>query len=277
MPIAWDLWFGVDGGIAATPDGAAERPAPDLPPSGWAGRAGPGVDWTHWPRSSTTGLPMMHALTLRLPEEYRRQGERYPGMSFFAGEGQFAFGEEAVAGDSAADDVFLRDLAAAVDSPGLRRFRDIIDGEFALLWLTADELDAGPTEPRADLRTSGSFADESEGHNAWDSAVPLTNIWLLERDDPNAGVAPREEFGPEMVADNGYRFPYDSQARGFHEWAERLGARSHLGGTAFPVQALPAGLSPWYLELEEFGDLNFGGGGSAQLDLETGVFDWACG
>lgn len=58
---------------------------------------------------------------------------------------------------------------------------------------------------------------------------------------------------------------------------EPLFALSHLGGTAFPVQAMPAGLTPWYLEFEEISGLNFGGGGSAQIDLESNTFDWACG
>ena len=45
---------------------------------------------------------------------------------------------------------------------------------------------------------------------------------------------------------------------------------------AFPLQALPEGLTPYYLEIEEISGMNFGGG-NAQLDLESGVFDWACG
>lgn len=72
---------------------------------------------------------------------------------------------------------------------------------------------------------------------------------------------------------------YDPQdPRSIHKpWALALEGRDgHLGGTAFPYQALPEGLTPYYLEFWEFGGLNFGGG-SAQLDLESEVFDWACG
>jgi len=44
----------------------------------------------------------------------------------------------------------------------------------------------------------------------------------------------------------------------------------------FNVQGLPRGLSPWYLEIDEFNHLNFGGSGTLQVDLETDVLDWAC-
>lgn len=47
------------------------------------------------------------------------------------------------------------------------------------------------------------------------------------------------------------------------------------GCTTFCAQAGPD-FSPRYLEIEEFGALNFGGG-NAQYCLETDEFDWACG
>ncbi len=50
---------------------------------------------------------------------------------------------------------------------------------------------------------------------------------------------------------------------------------SNLGGTAFPVQAMPEGLTPYYLEIDEIAGLNFGSG-SCQIDLESDTFDWAC-
>ncbi|MFD0427219.1 hypothetical protein ACFQ60_00995 [Streptomyces zhihengii] len=50
---------------------------------------------------------------------------------------------------------------------------------------------------------------------------------------------------------------------------------SHLGGTVMPCQTLPKGLTPYVFELEDgVGGVNFGGG-NAQIDLESGVFDWA--
>ena len=40
---------------------------------------------------------------------------------------------------------------------------------------------------------------------------------------------------------------------------------------------MPQGLSAYYLEIEEMGVLEFGDCGSAQIDLDNNVFDWACG
>lgn len=98
----------------------------------------------------------------------------------------------------------------------------------------------------------------------------------MPRDDPNADKAPVEIFGGEKSANNGYLNPYDDEEE-LRPWAEPLWARCHLGGTSFPVQAMPEGLTPWYLELEEIAGLNFGGDGNAQIDLESDTFDWACG
>jgi hypothetical protein len=245
---------------------------PPHQPAGWTGSKGPGLDWKHWPRSSATGLPMMHVITLWLPADFQRQGPQYPGIAFFAGEGQFA--PDAVTADATSDDAFLRDLAEAVEHPGLRRRRDIIGGEFALVWLTAEELAPGPTAPRDDLRQDGAWADESEGTNAWDNVEPTTDVWLVPRVDPNTGIAPVET--DDEPASNGYTDPFDEDYE-FLPWAEALEGLCHLGGTAFPVQAMPEGLTPWYLELEEIAGVNFGGDGNAQIDLESDTFDWACG
>jgi hypothetical protein len=118
----------------------------------------------------------------------------------------------------------------------------------------------------------GKHADESEGHNAWDNVEPTTDIWLIPRPDRNAGRTPRESWA-EPDGTNGYVNPWDGG--GLADWAEPLFGRCHLGGTAFPVQAMPEGLTPWYLELEEIAGVNFGGG-NAQIDLDSEVFDWAC-
>ncbi|GAA5200873.1 hypothetical protein GCM10023346_44000 [Arthrobacter gyeryongensis] len=128
---------------------------------------------------------------------------------------------------------------------------------------------------RRGLRAEGEHADESEGTNAWDIVEPTIDIWLIPRVDPNAGKAPVELWGDE-VGPGGYVNP-STGGRSLAGWAEPLFALSHLGGTAFPVQAMPEGLTPWYLELEEISGLNFGGGGNAQIDLESDAFDWACG
>lgn len=274
--MAWDLAFrfGKGDGVSRAPGGPADAALPSQPPSGWTGSLGPGVRWEQWPRSLNTGLPMMHVLTLRLPDDFQRRGPQFPGIAVFAGEGQFAYNSEVPIPSAESTDPFLRDLAAAQEHPGLLRRRDVIDGEFAVLWLTEDELAAGPTAPRPDLRATGEHVDQSEGTNAWDNVEPTTDIWLVPRVDPNAGKAPVELWGDEIGAD-GYTNPFSRGS--LADWAEPLFAKSHLGGTAFPVQAMPQGLTPWYLELEEISGLNFGGDGNAQFDLESDIFDWACG
>ncbi|WGM21498.1 hypothetical protein QEH68_04790 [Paenarthrobacter sp. OM7] len=273
--IAWNLAFGCGTGLGKAPGRTVEAALPSQPPSGWTGSHGPGVRWEHWPRSLNTGLPMMHVLTLWLPADFQRRGDQFPGIAIFAGEGQFAVEDEFPMPSAESTDPFLRDLAAAENHPGLLRRRDLIDGEFAILWLMHDELAAGPTAPRPDLRAKGEHVDESQGTNAWDNVEPTTDIWLIPRVDPNAGKIPVELWGDE-VGNDGYVHPVTG-AGSLADWAEPLFARSHLGGTAFPIQAMPDGLTPWYLELEEISGLNFGGGGNAQFDLESDTFDWACG
>ena len=272
---AWNLAFHCGNGLGKARGRTAEAARPSQPPSGWTGSHGPGVSWEQWPRSLNTGLPMMHVLTLWLPADFQRRGPQFPGIAVFAGEGQFADYTKLPVPSVESTDPFLRDLAAAEVHPGLLRRRDLIDGEFAILWLTQAELVAGPTAPRPDLRAEGEHVDESEGTNAWDNVEPTVDVWLLPRVDPNAGKAPVELWGDEVRAD-GYINP-SAGGNGLAAWAEPLFALSHLGGTAFPVQAMPAGLTPWYLELEEISGLNFGGGGNAQIDLESDTFDWACG
>ncbi|MFF0546537.1 hypothetical protein ACFYTF_27240 [Nocardia thailandica] len=267
---AYDLGFGDSADkLAETPGG--EPITLDAPVrSGWLGSDGPAIDPATWPRGPVTGLPMMHALTLRLPADYRRRAG-FVAISFFQGEGQFADATDPVEPDSASDDPVARDLVATRIHPQSQLLHDEIGGAFALIWLTEDEFEGGPVAPPADVRVPGSPAATDGGCNAWDHVHPVVGIWLAERvGDPNVGLPP-----VEYVSGAAYQDPLSDDA-GWHPWAEPLFGRSHLGGTAFPVQALPEGLTPYYLEIEEMSGLNFGGG-NAQIDLESGVFDWSCG
>ncbi|GGK70056.1 hypothetical protein [Nocardia camponoti] len=266
---AYDLGFGDSADkLAETPGGeplvlkAAVR-------SGWVGSDGPAIDPATWPRGPVTGLPMMHALTLALPADYQRRGAQYPAIAFFQGEGQFANPADQVEADAESPDPVLRDLASTRVHPQLQLMHDEIGGVFALVWLTAAEYAAGPVAPPADVREEGTPASTDGGTNAWDNTSPTIGIWLAERDDPNVGIPP-VEYDPYTS----YKDPLTDDS-GWEPWAEPLFGRSHLGGTAFPVQALPEGLTQFYLEIEEVGGLNLGGG-IAQIDLESGVFDWAC-
>jgi hypothetical protein len=150
---------------------------------------------------------------------------------------------------------------------------DIIGGQFALLWLTADEFAKGPTAPPPDSRRDGQHVAQDEGPNAWDGQEPTVFLQIEERKDPNTGLAPTDEPTPG----NPYQSPFDTDAEGFQPWVSEGGLDSvdivgHLGGTSFAIQTIPEGLTPFYLEIEELPSLNFGAG-NAQIDLESGVFD----
>lgn len=276
---AYDLWFESGTGLATFPGRPPTRERPSTPPDGWIGSAGPGIAPRTWPRGTLTGLPMFHALTLRLPAEYRRRGAGLTTVAFFQGEGQFAAARaEAPRTEGLArlvprrTDPFEADVAAAEDHPHLARRTDIIDGQFALLWLTDEETAPGPVAPPPDARRDGEHVADDEGPNAWDTQEPTCAVWLLERPDPNAGTAPVDPMHAQQTA--GYTSPYTSDFT-LQPWVAGL-APCHLGGTSLPVQGLPDGLTPYYLEIEELPGLNFGGG-SAQIDLESDAFDWACG
>lgn len=268
---AWDLWFETGDGVARYPAHPASRPRPSDEPAGWIGSAGPAVDPATWPRGSLTGLPMFHAVTLLLPTEFRRRGPGLPAVSFFQGEGQFAHARRGV--DDPADP-FVADLLRTREHPHLGRRIDIIDGQFALLWLTREEYDAGPTAPPPDARRPGEHVADDEGPNAWDEHQPTVRLWLADRPDPNAGHAPVDPMDWDRT--DGFVPPPRTDDWKLAGWAEDLHLRSHLGGTSLPVQTLVDGFTPYYLELEELPGLNFGGG-NAQIDLESEAFDWACG
>ncbi|PWD51968.1 hypothetical protein C8046_16280 [Serinibacter arcticus] len=268
---SWNLHFEIDDGVATDPARPRTRvgPVPQEPHHGWSGGFGPALAWKHWPRNGVTGLPMMHALTLWLPAEFQRAGSEHPGLAYFASSGE-SMPTEQVQADPGSDDPFLADLARAEDHPMLRRRTDVLDAEHALVWLTADELARGPRAPAPDVRRPGEHRHDSQ-LNAWDDAGRHRRIWLAPRADPNGGLAPRESW--ERSSEDGYVSPRDEHSQ-LVEWARSLHLVSHLGGTSFPVNELPTGLTPWYLELEEIGLLNFGSG-NAQIDLESGAFGWS--
>lgn len=262
---------------------------PDARQAGWTGSAGPSIPVESWPRGSTTGLPMWHALTLELPEDYRARGEELVGIAFFQGQGQFAEEDEAVSAalagvlDEDEADPFLRQLAetAGREHPQLVRLEDEIGGGFAVIWLTREELEGPRTAPPADPRAPGERTADDEGPNAWDSRGPEHLVWIGEQvGDVNAGRVPEERYGEPGDGPDAYREPeYELTGDPEHDaWVTFIataGNGCHLGGTCYPMQAMPD-LSPRYLELQEFGALNFGGG-TAQYCLESDVFDWACG
>lgn len=251
----------------ATPDDGGVRAAEPPRRAGWIGWAGPAIGDLHWPRSPRTGVPMLHVLTIELPTDYQVRGPGLPAVSLFAGEGPNVAGEPTVRPAADSPDPFLADLTRHRPHPQLSLRRDAFGGAFALVWLTREELDQGPTAAPPDDFGKGGPAEESS-HSAWamstrvDGALiggvlPTTGLWLVPVDDPNAGLPPRQrEWDP----------------RGVELGLEEV---DHLGGTPFPAEALPVGMTPFYIELGEMGGLDLGGGGTAYVDLGSTAFGWA--
>lgn len=296
----YDLLFGEDpSALVPHPGAQREAPAltrPDAVRAGWQGGRSAAIGGASWPRSPVTGFPMIHLLTLELPEPYRRNGPELVGIALFQADDHVATATPG-AREALQDGIGDRSVAFIADLLQSRERRhanqadlvDIIGGNFALFRLTAAEL-AGPrTEPPADRRDTMELPETGQDLNAWDHGEPERGIWLAKRAfDPNAGEAPvdvfeeEEEEEVESVATEEWTSPDRyvdvvlSNAPRLKAFYSEVHGRSHLGGTCLPCQAVPDGLTPWYIEVDDgVGGANFGGG-NMQLDLESGVFEWAC-
>lgn len=251
--------------------------------AGWLFGTPPGIKPEQWPLNPNTGYPLQHGFTLLLPEEYRVRGKDIVAISFFGEPPEHCAGGPLV-NDGARDLVLGLDepldshepsklLAqlAAKSHPQLHRFKDILDGAFAIIDLTQEEFD-GPLCELPDLCHHPMFSDLPRPVFATpDAPAPVAIRLTLRKDDPNVGVKP-VEFPKKGDL---YQEPYDPETDDVINWAKALGEH-HIGGTAMPCQAYPD-LSPFYIEFSEsFGGFNFGDDGNAQLCLKTLTFDWAC-
>ncbi|MGW6578071.1 hypothetical protein ACWF76_01495 [Streptomyces globisporus] len=278
---AYDLGFGESADeLSVRPGKPVGIDLPGARVAGWCGGRAPGIGTASWPRSPVTGLPMIHVITLELPEDYRRKGQDLVAVSFFHADDHVADDiegvDELLAGTAPtpeqAADPFLAAVAAtaAARHPQQQDLEDMIGGAHALIRLTAEEFAAPRIDPPADIRPDGLGDTYSRGQNAWDDSAPETTVWIGERTgDPNTGIAPAED------GEGGYVEAWSSDDKDLEAFWSSIEGISHLGGTVMPCQALPEGLTPYVFELEDgVGGVNFGGG-NAQIDLESGVFDWA--
>jgi hypothetical protein len=283
---------------------------------GWCYGLPPGISESQWPLSPYDGFPMQPCFTLKIPEQYRAKGADYVALTMFADQQHDEPSEvEAIA------DYLGTEASERPADPNLKpywiykqnrhpmefRMKDIIDHNFAAIWLTAAEF-AGPLcqppgltgnpllahNPPPPWLEYGSARATFDFHiGSYDSIEEIANkewyrrfgrvpdigqhayaIGIIPRDgDPNVGHPPRDKIlhKDELGA---YIAPYSKDAEPFD--LAPLSGRNHLGGTMFPCQWTPK-FSATYLEIEEhFGGFNFGGG-NGQLDLEAMEFDWACG
>ncbi len=292
----YDLLFGSSNlALSAHPRGSENAQSPKLarPDAKLAGHAGghaPAIPTDAWPRSPSTGFPMVHVVTFELPPEYRRKGPELVGLSLFQADDHVAkptpgAKEALTSGLSNESAPFFASLVRAHGArhPETCDLTDLIGGNFVAIWLREHELRGPRTAPPTDDRGSAPAVETGQNLNAWDHTKPEVLVWMAERSfDPNAGKAPVEVYGDEdappapYVPSDDYVDVVLTPVETLKAFYEEHHGRSHLGGTCLAVQAMPEGLTPWFLELEdEIGGANFGGG-NLQYDLESGVFDWAC-
>ncbi|MBY3211713.1 DUF7256 domain-containing protein [Rhizobium laguerreae] len=276
------------------------------PDNGWCYGRPPGIDARRWPVSTTNGIPLRHAFTVKLPPQYRTLGDEYVAISLFVDE-QWetppAIGNVDTEGARRADP---------------RRFdMEFMDNDYVLFWLTEEEFAAPLGAPpaiegapvpgwlsKSPLDYFGEFnlprtvaeqqaksvfspgglavnellaaARPARGWKNLPGTEALDYGWPIEitlrEDDPNVGK-PAREFRHQNEL-SGYIAAYseEGQALGlerFQDW------HAHLGGTMFPMQGYPD-FSPFYIEISEiFGGFNFGDG-VAQIDLKEMKLEWAC-
>lgn len=291
---------------------------------GWCFGLPPGITPDQWPLDPISGYPLMHGFTVRLPEDYRCHGPKIVALSFFAtaadqndgGAGVRQPLYDAVVGlGGAPSDAQLMPFYTAAQSahPRLHRMKDILDYEYAVILLTAQEFtgalcplpqqSASPflrANDRPGWLASGAqsffkftavpenlaevdghyfkplFGGYPNGTLTWNREIRLTP----RTRDPNAGKAPMEDFGDGTSSGYVSHFYWaegivKTENYRLHDWAEDH-KPNHMGGTMRPIQAVPE-FSPYYIGFEEyFGGYNFGGG-NAQLDFRGMKFDWACG
>lgn len=216
---------------------------------GWEYGTPPGLSQDEWPRHETTGMPLAHGFTVRVPEAYRAKGPAYVALSFFHPADTEACGGEndrvaavlageALDEDEEDDPYFLaltRHLGAReTPSPDriVETFVDMLGHTHALVWHT----EASASAPRCDRPTE----------------QPPEGI------DVEAFIEADEPASPLFATTKRHRIQF---GRPLHPMQSH-GALNEMG---LLVLELKTGV----------GGVNFGDG-TGQIDLETGVLDWAC-
>lgn len=247
---------------------------PDKFPDGWAGYSGPSIPWYNWPRNPKTKTPLMHYLTIRVPDEYKPEHRKnFAAISVFQGDGLIWL--ESAPRLFNIRTPFVKDYEKYVPHPEYLELEDDI-AIFGFMWLTEDEFSQGPVMPQPDMRHDWEKEKPEEVSyltplNTWDNfyheQVPdYSPAWLIERNDPNTGKIPNE------FNEHGYNSSFKEDTEHL-EW-EGVHEYSHFGGTTFAIQGIPE-LTPYYLELEAYPGIDLGDSGNLQLDLHTNYFDWS--
>ncbi len=219
---------------------------------GWMYGTPPGLTAAEWPRHRQGGFPLAHAFTVELPQAYRvrksADGRPYVAISFFHPGNAEAVGfespegvAECFAGEGDPEgDPFLAAIAAHVEALAAT-------GGDRLVHTFVDSLD----------HTHAVVFHTEESFRAERSTYPTE---VGPNDMSEIFETASEAATPIYVAAEGDRRDFS------------------LGRPLHPMQGDEAVAAMGYYVLElssEVGGANFGDG-TAQYDLETGAFDWAC-
>lgn len=235
--------------------------------AGWAGPEGPAIDPDTWPRSPRTGQPMVHCFTLRLPEAYRRRGPELPGVAVFQWQDDEYFADplpevraalqQPASGVDRSAHSFWADLGRSRRHPQLQLADDGVASLVAMVWLDEQELN-GPrvARPAAAPQLARGESDSPHLRERYGVFGP---VWLVRRDDPNAGIAP---------------VPFPEAGDAYVDVPDRweIFHAEHLGGTDMCPDGVREGVSPWYIEVSRLGGLSHGGDQDLALDLDARAF-----
>lgn len=234
------------------PEGLRVSTKPRGEAIGWLYGTPPGLTEAEWPRHRQGGFPLAHAFTLELPQAYRvrksADGRPYVAISFFHPGNAESVGfespegvAECFAGDGdAGDDPFLAAIVAHVEAlaaTGGDRFVHTFVDSLDHTHAVVFHTEESFRAPRATYPSEVGPNDTSEiFETLGEAAQPLFPAADDDRRVLSLGRPLHPMQGDEAVA-----------AMGYH-----------------------------VLELScDVGGANFGDG-TAQYDLETGAFDWAC-
>lgn len=219
---------------------------------GWEYGTPPGLSAAEWPRHEKTGMPLAHGFTVRLPAAYRDycvKGPQFVALSFFhpadteACYGENERAEAVMAGapleDEEQSDPYFLALVAhleARESPSADRLIQTLTDMLGHTHALVWHTEASAAAPHC----------ERPGEEPPDGI------------DPEAFVEANEPASPLFVTTGRCRIQF---GRPLHPMQSH-GALNEMG--------------LYVLELRTgAGGVNFGDG-TGQIDLETGVLDWAC-
>jgi len=223
--------------------------------AGWENGLPPGIKAEQWPRSRTSGLPLVHGFTVRVPEGFRAKGEERIALSYFHPGDSESYPGKAGAQDRVKSVLqggklektekghpFWEALAAHAKAshPATVLHRDILDHDHAIVWHTAAEFAGARCQrPVSDLPDG---IDQRAMH--LDSPVAKEQRLSFAKSKPKAILI---QFG----------WPLHPVQCSEDELKEQ-------------------GFGPMVLEIEtDVGGANYGDG-NCQIDLANGLLDWAC-